>query len=321
MRIASLCYWDPAAGDGVANKVEAQVRLWREAGHQVEAAWIRPGRRLEDTGPAVGAVDGFHPDLLYLRYDLFLPAVWRLLRRCPAVVEVNTDSSAEALIRGVRARVYDALNRRLVFGRAAGVVAVTGELASRFPEPVAVVSNGADAASVPRLPAPANERPRAVFAGSPAMAWHGVDRLVELARALPEVDFELLGPRPAALPANVTAHGTLAGDAYWAVLAGSDVAFGSLAMERAGLREGCPLKVREYLLAGLPTVIGYEDTDFPGELPWYLAQYEGPEQVRAFVAQVRGRRTPRDDLERLLSWRAKETERLAFLDRVARSAL
>ncbi len=87
-------------------------------------------------------------------------------------------------------------------------------------------------------------------------------------------------------------------------------------MERAGLREGCPLKVREYLLAGLPTVIGYEDTDFPGELPWYLGHYDGPEQVRAFAAQVRGRRAPRDELEPLLSWHAKETARLAFLEHV-----
>ncbi len=195
MRIASLCYWQPAAGDGVANKVEAQARLWREAGHDVELAWIRPGRRLEDTRRAVEVIDRFRPGLLYLRYDLFLPRVWRLLGRRPTVVEVNTDSRAEALLRGWRARVYNGLNERLVFGRAAGVVAVTGELAARFREPVAVVANGADPDAVPRLPAPANERPRAVFAGSPSMAWHGVDRLIELARALPEVDFDLVGPR------------------------------------------------------------------------------------------------------------------------------
>ena len=33
-----------------------------------------------------------------------------------------------------------------------------------------------------------------------------------------------------------------------------------LALDRAGLEEGCPLKVREYLLAGVPSVIGYDDT-------------------------------------------------------------
>ena len=82
----------------------------------------------------------------------------------------------------------------------------------------------------------------------------------------------------------MTVHGTLSGDAYWAVLGRADVAIGSLAMERAGLREGSPLKVREYLLAGIPTVIGYEDTDFP-DWPWYLARHEGPEAFRRFVAR------------------------------------
>ena len=63
-------------------------------------------------------------------------------------------------------------------------------------------------------------------------------------------------------------------------------------------------------------MIGYDDTDFPGELPWYLAPYAGPDQVRAFLDRVRGRRAPRDDLEPRLSWRTKEAARLAFFDRV-----
>jgi hypothetical protein len=164
------------------------------------------------------------------------------------------------------------------------------------------------------LPAPANDRPRAVFAGSPAMAWHGVDRLLELAREAPQVDFDLVGPEPGPVPPNVTVHGTLAGERYWAVLGRADVAIGSLAMDRAGLREGSPLKVREYLLGGIPTIIGYEDTDFPGEPPWYLARYTSPGQFRSFVESVRGQRAPRAELGR-----AKEAERLAFFAKVRSS--
>lgn len=316
MRIAFVSYWDLAADDGVARKVNAQARLWREAGHEVEPVSIRPGRRREETPAAVAAVERFAPELLYLRYDLFLPTVWALVRRVPTVVEVNGDDRVEMRLRGASARLFNAVNRRRLLGAAAGVVCVTRELAAGFPEPVAVVANGADPAAVPVLAAPANERPRAVFAGSPALAWHGVDRFVELARALPELDFDVVGPEAPGAPANVTVHGTLRGDAYWAVLGRADVAVGSLAMERAGLREGCPLKVREYLLAGLPTLIGYEDTDFPGEPPWYLARYEGPEQARAFVEGVRGRRAPRAELESRLSWQAKEHARLSFFERV-----
>ena len=319
MRIASLVYWNLASADGVSRKIDRQRQLWEEAGHEAQVVSIAPGRRSEETPRAVSEVEHFAPDLLYVRYDLFLPAVWRLVRRIPTVVEVNTDDRAEARLRGLRTRLYNGLNRRLLFSGAAGVVCVTRELAARFGEPVAVVANGANLTAVPLLPPPSNDRPRAVFAGSPAMAWHGVDRLVELAGALPEIDFDLVGPSIAAAPPNVRVHGTLTGDAYWSVLARADVAIGSLAMERAGLREGSPLKVREYLLAGIPTVIGYEDTDLPGELPWYLARYEDASQVGAFVDSVRGRRAPREELEPRLSWRAKEAARLAFFERVSAS--
>ena len=316
MRIAYLCYWDLASGDGVARKIEGQARLWREAGHDVDVVSIRPGERRARTPAAVSAVERARPDLLYLRYDLFLPPVWRLARGLRTVVEVNTDDRAEMLLRGPAARAWNVLNRRRIFRAAAGVVPVTRELARSFGGLVEVVANGADPDAVPALPVPGNERPRAVFAGSPEIAWHGVDRLLELAWSMPELDFDLVGPAPSRMPANVSVHGTLGRDAYWAVLARADIAFGSLAMERAGLREGCPLKVREYLLAGLPTVVGYEDTDFPGELPWYLARYGGAGQVRSFLETVRGRRAPRDELETRLSWRTKETARLSFFERV-----
>ncbi len=313
MKLAYLCYWDLAAGDGVARKVEGQARLWREAGHEVDVVAIRPGRRREETRAAAAGVEA---DLLYLRYDLFLAPVWRLVRRVPTVVEVNGDDRAEMRLRGFGARAFNEVNRARVLGAARGFVAVTDELARGLRGPVAVIANGADADAVPSLAAPENERPRAVFAGSPRMAWHGVDRLLELAAAVPEVDFDLVGPEPGRIPPNVTVHGTLAGEEYWAVLARADVAVGSLAMERAGLREGSPLKVRDYLLAGIPTVIGYDDTDFPGELPWYLAHHAGPDAFRRFVADTRGRRAPRAELEPRLSWRAKEEARLAFFDRI-----
>ena len=316
MRIVYLCYWDLASRDGVARKIEGQAQLWREAGHEADVVSIRPGERRGATRAAVSAIERLIPDLLYLRYDLFLPPVWRLVRALPTVVEVNTDDRAEMRLRGSAPRAWNVLNRRWLFGGSPGVVCVTRELAGSFGGRVEVVANGADPDAVPTLPAPANERPRAVFVGSPGMPWHGVDRLLELAGALPEMDFDLVGPEPGSVPANVSVHGRLDGDAYWAVLARADIAFGSLAMERAGLREGCPLKVREYLLAGLPTVIAHEDTDFPGELPWYLARYGGADQVRRFVEAVRGRRAPRDELEARLSWRTKEAARLAFFEQV-----
>src|SRR3954468_19330701 len=100
MKLAYLCYWDLGSGDGVARKIETQARLWREAGHEVEVVSIRPGHRRGETAAAVEAVEAAVPDLVYLRYDLYLPAVWRMVRRVAAVVEVNSDDRAEMRLRG-----------------------------------------------------------------------------------------------------------------------------------------------------------------------------------------------------------------------------
>ena len=195
MKVAYLCHWNLAAADGVARKIEGQVAIWREAGHDALVVATRPGFRRADTRAALDTLASFRPNLVYVRYDIFLPPVWRALRRLTSVVEVNTDDRVEVRSRRALARVYNAPNRRSLFGGADGVVCVTHELARRFREPVEVIANGADPASVPELRAPSAARPRAVFSGSPDMAWHGVDRLLELAAALPEVDFDLVGPQ------------------------------------------------------------------------------------------------------------------------------
>jgi hypothetical protein len=322
MRIAYVAYWNVDAADGVAKKIAAQLAQWRSAGHDAEAFAVAPASALErarQTRRVVADALAFRPDVVYLRYDLWLPPVGRLLRSVPTAVEVNSDDRAESRRRGLAASLFNEWNRGRIYAAAAGLVCVTNELArmlSGYGKPTVVVANGFDAARVRWSPAPANERARAIFVGSPRMPWHGVDRLLELAGALPHVDFDLVGPDPHGIPANVTAHGVLAEEDYFPLLARADVAIGSLAMERAGLTEGCPLKVREYLLAGLPTVVGYDDTDFLGRDPWFLLKSTGADEIRRFIERVHGRRVPREDVAHVTA-AAKERQRLAFLERWA----
>src|SRR5437868_14905312 len=108
MKIGYLCYWDLEADDGVARKVRGQARVWQDAGHEVSLVAIRPGHRREETAAAVDELEASVPDLVYLRYDLFLPAVWRMAARVPTVVEVNSDDRAEMRLRGWGARAYNA---------------------------------------------------------------------------------------------------------------------------------------------------------------------------------------------------------------------
>lgn len=346
MRIAYVCYWNARVRDGVVLKIEAQVAEWRRAGHDVAVHLLRrapaaaPAESLDAriypfasargrvrAGRALArALVASEPELVYVRYDLLPPALLRLERSLPLVLEINTDDRAE--LRGRRSRLalaYAALSRRLLLRRADAYVCVTNELAASAGiagsgKPVLVLGNGVDAEAVSPLPPPANERPRLVFIGTADQPWQGVDKVVELARLLPEVDFDLVGVAPDATgPENLRAHGFLPRDEYRPILAAADAALGTLALHRKDMREASPLKVREYLLSGLPTVLAYEDTDFAGEEHWFLLRLPNTEanvrdhahELRAWVEGVRRRRVPADAVARL-DVRAKEAARLAF---------
>jgi hypothetical protein len=145
---------------------------------------------------------------------------------------------------------------------------------------------------------------------------------------MPEYDFDIVCPLPGdfyELPPNVHAHDFLAQNAYEKILASADAAFGGLALHRIGITQASPLKVREYLLHGVPVVIGYEDPDLRGE-PWYVLKLPNSqdnvdssvEDIRRFVAGVAGRRITAAEVTRRIDIVPKERRRLAFLESVAR---
>jgi hypothetical protein len=355
VRIAYACYWNLFEKDGIAKKINGQVRHWRAAGHEAEvfcvsrapeltAPWrLFPFRgvrgRWQATQALQRAVVDYDPDVVYLRFDLYLPPMGLILRRFPTVIEVQTKDREEISRRAVRPRsatAYLELNRHLVASRSAGIVGVTHEIAAlprftRYGKPTLVVGNGVDLEVLPELPPAENERPALAFLGSVAQDWHGVDKILRLAELLPELDFHVVGYRAedldAAPPANVTVHGVLSREEYQRVLARSDAGIGTLALHRKEMEEASPLKVREYLGHGLPVLIAYEDTDLAGLDAWFLLRLPNEErnvdehvdEIRAFVECVRGRRVPREAVEERVGWRAKERRRLEFLAQVAGS--
>jgi glycosyltransferase involved in cell wall biosynthesis len=356
VRIAYVCTWNLDRGDGVARKVAMQARAWCDARHDVAVFSLASGEarshdlvraypfasareRLRQTARLVRDVRAYDPDVVYLRYDVFLPPAWALVRLRRTVVEANSDTgrAMRYLWESEWAARYNLVNRRMIFPAADGFVCVTHELArdrqiARWRAPTTVVANGIDTRSVLELPAPANERPRGIFLGSPRQPWHGVDKIVELARLAPELDFDVVGYTSAdsrliepPIPATVTMHGMLPKEAYAPLLAAADFAVGSLAMDRAHLHEAGPLKVREYLASGIPTVIGYEDTDLVGLDPWWLLRLPNTddnvvgnvERIRAWAHGIRGRRVPRAEVEPRIDAREKERRRLEFMAQVA----
>ena len=357
MRLAYVCYLSTLAESGVTRKLEAQTAVWREAGHDARLHILVPARgaartrllefeasgasvvtfasaarRVAATRELARRVRREAPDVVHLRYDIFVPPVPLVLRDAPLVVDVNTDVLAEFRHRRTVARAYNAAHFRLVSARARGVVVVTRALREAWAstgKPCIVVSNGYDLRTVRVLPAPANERPRFVFLGEPS-PWQGADKLVALARLLPDMDFDIVGYRSDQLldaPGNVTFHGVLTRKEFEPILARADVAIGTLALHRKGMNEVPPLKVREYLAYGLPCVVAYDDTDFPRPVPFFLrlpnvennVDAAAAGRVREFVTSWQGRRVPRDAIAHL-DIRVKEAQRLAFMERLVHPA-
>ncbi|MDX6671171.1 MAG: hypothetical protein QOI91_1534 [Solirubrobacteraceae bacterium] len=352
MRIAYACYWNAYSADGVSVKLGEQVEAWRAAGHEVEIFCVTPAgppgarpafeaRRFEFRGGLgrIGATRRmeaeaarWEPDVVYLRYDLFVPPPLRLLRDFPVVAELNENDVEETRLRGRLPFAYNALQRRLVFGRVAGIVSVAHELVeplSRFGKPVVVVGNGIDLDAREPIAPSAGERPSIVFLSGAEVPWQGVDKLLELAAAAPEWDFQVLGVDlerwGGSETPNVTMRGMLGRDEYEPIVARADVGIGTLALHRKRMEETSPLKTREYLAYGLPIVLAYEDTDLVGLDPWYLLRLPNREsgvrdhvdEIRAFVDRVRGRRVSREEIEPIVGRAAKEAARLDFMARAA----
>jgi glycosyltransferase involved in cell wall biosynthesis len=344
MKIAYLVYWTSATGRGVAKKILGQIGAWEEHGHSVELIVLAKENDRQSAPPELlnkgtffwtkGVVDRLatwwrldrfvQADLLYFRYDLYMPGMEKVFRKVPTVVEINTNDVREFCLKPSLRCWYNRLFRDRIMTLAAGFVAVTGELGemvSPFGKPVAVIANGIDLRQFPILPPNELPVPSLVFLGTPGQPWHGLAAIRRLADIFPSWQFHIVGyDGQPGFPVNVSFHGYLSEEQYRPILAQVDVALGTLALERKGMREGAPLKVREYLAHGLPAIIGYRDTDFP-EGAEFLLQIQGADisqsilQIKAFVERWKGKRVPRE-LVAHLDWRVKEGKRLEFFTKI-----
>ncbi len=202
---------------------------------------------------------------------------------------------------------------------------------SKYHKPGAVVTNSVDLLATPYYPAPNNTPPHLVFIGTPGMAWHGVDKLVDLANAFPDLVIDIVGINKvesiADLPGNLILHGFLEGAAYEAVLAKADAAIGTLSLHVKGMREAATLKIRDCAARGIPCILPYRDTDFTGmdsrlflQIPNTIDNIKTHGQaIHDFVMQARGQRVIREMVNDQIDSRIKETQRLDFFQMIIES--
>lgn len=358
MRIAYLGQMaDVATENGISKKIRQQGAAWLSAGHAVryfaavpvaqpwpglaplETDLVARGRgiaRIVSSFALCRRLRRWRPDILYFRYAYHSPGLSSLFRDFPTIAELNSDDRQEyGLTLSATKRLYHRFTRRRVLRRTRGFVAVTQELAERFTDfqiPTEVIGNGTDLADLPLLPAASDhERTRVVLMGNTGTPWHGLDRLAELARLLPELDFLVIGCTAADYrscdlnqlpPGNLQLLGMLPQHDYLPLLREATAAFGTLGLYRKSMDEACPLKVREYLALGLPVIGAYRDTDIPDGADFFLrlpnnAESLAPwrDRIAAFIEAWRGRRVSRSAIAHL-DVSVKESQRLAFMKQI-----
>lgn len=359
MRISYVCYniTSNQMDGGVGKKIRTQKELWEQQGCKVELCYTGmnitpdPADRyfpIETLGKkgVVGFISqelsrnkqlrellkqvaAFQPDIIYIRHGIYTFPLHRLFRIAPVVFEVNALDVEEIKNRSFLHRIVHRLTRSWILNKASGIVALSGEIANHpsfqnFRKPKIVIANGVLLDEGKQISAPENDKPRIVFSISEDHYWQGLDKLIQLALSSPDFNFDVIGvaakETPEVFPENIRFHGFISdADVYEKIISHCDVGVGPLAWYRKNMIEGSPLKVREYLVNGIPVVTAHLDTDIPDSFP-YLLRLPNTEdnvssklpEIQAFIRDMQHVRVPQEAIRPFISARDKEKKRLLF---------
>lgn len=357
MRIAYVSlHWPRTRDSGVGKKVQSQLFAWAKQGHEarlfmhttphqsqtdlIDAAYFFYNpvggfgteiNRIQAASSLVAAVREYHPELIYLRYGVYVYPIHSLAGVAPVIEEINTDDLVQHESLGGVYSFYNRCTRGLLLRRVSGLVTVSHELSKSpsfapYRKPTKVISNGIDLSLVQPVPAPRNETPHLLFIGTPGYAWHGVDKLGGFADRHPDIELDIVGNSGAdgGLPGNMHFHGYMSTSKYMDILRRADAAVSTLALHRVKMEEASPLKTREYLAFGLPVVLPYMDTDLMDLDCSFLLKIPNREDnlethsevIHDFVFRMRGQRADRGLIADRIDSSSKEMARLDFFQEI-----
>ena len=306
MKIAYLASIMPRH-DGVSKKILIQMTEWQRLGHEVHSffmsrsshpdfATYRLWPRFNLFNPCFSIIISlwrFQPDIVYMREDnlIILRLLLLILFRNKIIMEINSDVKAEdnliqneSITKKLGSTITNIINN-ISYKTVLGLIFVTHELSMsetyKRCRNSAVIPNASIGKSIIKKNKTPHPPIRLLFLGSPNQPWHGIDKMVYLAKMLStKIELHLVGPSMQDIAhlspsENIIAHGYC--ENYQNIAKQCHIAIGTLALHRNNMNEACPLKVREYIDAGFPVIIGYTDTAFIGKNYDFILQLENKE--------------------------------------------
>lgn len=287
-RIAYFLDWKFNSTAGVPLKVLDQISTWKSIGLEVDLYVVAPvnfasswnsnaynwifvfsyenffGRYISRIR-ALRKIMNNHYEFVYCRFGIMDPFQLYFLKRIRVAIEVNSNWIWEFFQRSKLLYSYIKLTQKYIFKNSFAICTVTSELETKVisitknSDSVCTVPNSIDIGKVNKLEMECKEIPTLCFIGSPNQAWHGIERILELAELLPNFEFKVIGPKAPQLrhlSPNVHFTGELYGEPLYRLLSEVDVGISSLNLDK---HAGSPLKTRWYLALGIPVILGYKD--------------------------------------------------------------
>lgn len=353
LRVAYALTFDPSRLMGLWAKLQERLSLWSEQGVAVDVAvCVRPDSPLvEATLPAPHRlhtltarrsflatrhlrrwVRGLQPDIVYARYSLPWPGLASLAQSAPLILEVHADETLEREWQPWSFKMLSLIGSSHVLRKASGFVFIDPTLCNsghlnRFGARRLVLPNGVlldGSVSYGRMRDRVPGPPRLVLSVGVPDRWHGLDKFEDLAGRCPDLEFHVLGcDAPPGDPGRVIYHGQLSVSEHDAAIRRMDIGVGNLGLERIDRPAASPLKVRDYIRAGLPVILAHHDPDLPMSDDSVLDVGYGftvtqavAQRLNNFATAQMGRACSQG-LARSVDAKAKERRRISFMREIA----
>lgn len=269
-------------------------------------------------------INEVNPDLIYLREIQYFPFLDSILSSRPSVIELNSIYMNEISHLSIQKQQLLKNNQRKLFNAATGFVSVTNEIALQiksYNKPWICCSNGVNISGFDNS-FKNDGNINIIMICSPGMDWHGVDKLEMLSKAFPQYQFHLVGPTLEYSASNLIQYGILGKEEIQQLFSTMNIALGCLSLYKKCMNESCSLKVREYLMHGLPIIMGERDVDVSGEnFVLEIGNYEDNVkdhllEIQLFIEKYKLFRIEKEQVRKLVSIVEKEKVRTTFFKKI-----